>query len=115
MRDLEEQLIQEESRIPSSFMSACQVAFYNSPPDLKSALATSYHLLLGKTPPLPPLIMLQQTSPVGEQLSSAASPTPALSQSPQPKRQHPSPDLLESALQGGTTSETLGEPPSCKR
>ena len=32
MQDLEEQVIQEESRSQADFLSACQVALYNSPP-----------------------------------------------------------------------------------
>ena len=53
MWDLEAQVIQEERRSQADFLSACQVALYNSPPELKSALATSYHILLGQTPLTP--------------------------------------------------------------
>ena len=57
MQDLEEQAIGEESRSHNDFLSACQVVLYNSPPQLKGALATSYHLLLGQTPLSPPLVL----------------------------------------------------------
>ena len=73
MQDLEEQAMGEESRSDNDFFSACQVILYNSPTQLKGALATSYHLLLGQTPPLPPLI-LPQISPMEEQPTAAAFP-----------------------------------------
>ena len=63
MQGLEGQVIQEESRSQANFLSTCQVILYNSPPDRKSALATSYHILLGQKPPLPPLAPQQRTSP----------------------------------------------------
>ena len=103
MWDLEEQVIQEESRSHADFLSACQVTLYNSPPELKSTLATSYHILFGQTPLLPPLILLQRPSPVEGQPTSAAPPTPVPEQSPRPKRWHPSPDPVESMPLGGTT------------
>ena len=61
MQDLEEQAIEEESKSCNDFLTACQVILYSSPPLLKSALATLHHLLLGQTPPLPPLISPQRT------------------------------------------------------
>ena len=86
MWDLEEQAIGEEGRSGANFLSACQVILYNSPPELKSALATSYHILLGQTPLLPPLTPPQRTSPVEEQPTSPTPLTPAPKQSPRPKR-----------------------------
>ena len=116
MRDLEEWVIWEESRRQADFLSACQVTLYTSPPELKSALATSYHILLGQTPPSPPLTLLQWTSPAKEQLTSATPPTPVPKQSPRPKRWHPSPDPVESTPLARTTPKvTLGRPPSSKR
>ena len=116
MQDLEVHVIQEESRSRADFLSAYQVALYNSPPELKSALATSYHMLLGQTPPSPPLALPQRTSPVEGQLTSAAPPTPVPEQSPRPKRQHLSPDPMESTPLGQTTPKVnLGGPPSTKR
>ena len=50
-----------------------------------------------------------------EQPISAIPPTPVPKQSPRPKRQHPSPDPVESMPLGRTTSKgTLGEPLSSK-
>ena len=76
MWDLERQVIREESRSQADFLSACQVVLYNSPLELKSTLVTSYHILLGQTPPSPPLVLPQKTSPVEEQPTTAAPLTP---------------------------------------
>ena len=86
MQDLEEQAVVEESRSHNDFLSACQVILYSSPPSLKSTLAASYHILLGQTPLLPPLILPQRTSPMEEQQTAASSPTLVPKQSPGPKR-----------------------------
>ena len=115
MRDLEEQVPQEESRSRADFLSACQVTLYNSPPELKSALATSYHMLLGQTPPSSPLAQPQRTSPVEEQPTSTAPSTPVPKQSPRPKRWHPSPDPVESMILGGTTLKATPEGPPAPR
>ena len=76
MQDLEEQAVGEESRGHNDFLSASQAILYNSPPQLKGTLATSYHLLLGETPPLPPLVLPQKTSPMEEQPTAATPPSP---------------------------------------
>ena len=116
MQDLEEQAMGEESRSHNDFLTACQVILYSSPPPLKSALVASDHFLLGQTPPLPPLISPQRTSPMEEQPTATISPTPALKQSPRPKRQHPLPDPMERMPIGGTTPKaTSGGPPSSKK
>ena len=86
MWDLETQVIQEEGRSEADFLSTCQATLYISPPEFKSALAASYHLLLEQTPPSPPFILLQRASPVEEQPISAFLPTPVPKQSPRPKR-----------------------------
>ena len=86
MQDLKEQAIGQESRSHNDFLSTCQVVLYNSPPQLKGALATSCHILLGQTPLPPPLILPQKTSTVEEQPTTATSPTPVPKQSPKPKR-----------------------------
>ena len=116
MQNLEGQVIQEESRSQADFLSACQVILYNSPPELKSILTTSHHILLGQTPPLPPLASPWRTPPMEEQLSMGTSSSPAPKQSHRCKRQHPSPDPVESMPMGGTTQKaTAGGPPSPKR
>ena len=113
MQYLEEQAVGEESRSCNKFLSACQVILYSSQPSLKGTLAASFHILLGKKPPSPPLILPQGTSPVEEQPTTAISPTPAPKQSPRPKRQCPSPDPVESMPIGGATLKaTLGGPPA---
>ena len=116
MWDLEEQAIGEEGRSWADFLSACQVTLYTSPPKPKSSLATSYHILLGQTPPSPPLTLPQRTSPVEEQPTSVTLPTPEPEQSPRPKRWHPLPDPVESMpLDKTTLKVTPGGPPSFKR
>ena len=116
MQDLEEQVIGEEIRHWADFLSACQDVLYNSPPELKSVQATSYHILLGQTPPLPPLTPPWRTSPVEEQPTQAAPPTTVPKQAPRHKRWHPSPNAMESMSMGGITLKaTLGGPPSSKR
>ena len=78
-------------------------------------MVTSYHILLGQIPPSPPFILLQRTSPVEEQLAPATPPTLVPKWSLQPKRQHPSPEPVESTPLGGTSSKmTPVGPPSSK-
>ena len=71
MWDLERQVIQEEVRSQANFLFTFQAAMCASPMALKNAMATSYHILLGQTPPSPPFILLQRTSPVEEQPAPA--------------------------------------------
>ena len=116
MQDLEEQAVVEESGSHNDFLSACQVILYSSPPLLKGTLVVSYHILLGQTPPLPPLILPERASPMEEQPTAASSLTLVPKQSLRPKRQHPSLDPVESMPIGGATPKaTLGGPSSPKR
>ena len=116
MQDLEMQVIWEEGRSQADFLSTCQATLYASPPELKSALAASYHILLGQTPPSPPFILSQRASPVEEQLASVTPPRSVPKQSPRPKRWHPSPDPVGSMPLGWTTLKvTPGGPPSSKQ
>ena len=86
-----------------------------SPIVLKNAMVTSYHILLGQTPPSPPFILLQRTSSVEEQPAPAAPPASVPKWSPQPKRWHPSPEPVESMPLDRTTSKvTPVGPPSSK-
>ena len=83
---------------------------------VRGALAASYHLLLGQTPPLPSLIQLPRTPPMEEQTSSAASPTPMPKQSLRPKRQHSSPEPMgNTPLGGATLAAAVGGPPHPKK
>ena len=62
-----------------------------------------------------PFTLSQGTSPVEQQSAPAAPPAPVSKQSSRPKRQHPSPDPVDSMPLGGTTSKaTLEGPPSSK-
>ena len=85
---LEGQVIQEKTRSQADVLSACQVILYNSPPELKSTLATSYHILLGQPPPLPPLAPPWRTSPMEEQPTMTAPTTLVPKESHRPKRWH---------------------------
>ena len=115
MQDLEEQVIWEESRCQSDFLTACQAALHASPAELKGMLVASYFVLLGQAPTSHSSALSQRTSPAEEQSTSAAPPTLVPKQFPRPKRWHPSPDPVESMPLGRTTSKTTSEgPPSSK-
>ena len=111
MWDLEMQAIWVESRSQADFLSTCQATLYASPAELKSTLVASYLILLEQTPPSHPFILSQRASPVEEQPTSAAPPTPVPKQSPRPKRWHPSPDPVESMPLGRTTLKMTSEGP----
>ena len=116
MWDLEEQVIWEEGRCHTDFLSACQATLHTSLVDLKGVLVASYEILLGQAPMSYPLTLSQRTSPVEEQSAPAAPSVPVPKQSPRPKRWHPSPDHVDSMPVGRTTSKTtLEEPPSSKQ
>ena len=86
MWNLERQVIQEEVRSQAHFLSACQAAMCASPIALKNALATSYPILLGQTPPSSPFVLSQRASPVEEQPVSAVPAASVPEQSHWPKR-----------------------------
>ena len=116
MQDLEEQAFGEESRSHYDFLSSYQATLCHSLQLLRGALATSYHLLLGQAPLLPPPILPPRTHPVEEQPPTATPPTLMPKQSPRPKRQHPLPELMGSMLMGRATPKAmLGGPPSSKK
>ena len=54
MQELEEQALREESKSCHDFLSACQAALFHVLQLLNENLATSYHVLLEQSPPLPP-------------------------------------------------------------
>ena len=86
MQDLEEHACKDESRSYHDFLSTCQVTLSHTPQLLREAMATSYHLLLGQTLPLPPSIPPQKAPPVEEQPPTAAPLAPMPKQSPRLKR-----------------------------
>ena len=73
MQELEEQSLSEESKSRHNFLSAYQTALHHSPQPLKESLATSYHTLLGHSPPSPPPLQPTRVPPVEEQPPAAAS------------------------------------------
>ena len=116
IQDLEEQVIREEGRSQTDFLSACQAALHTSPVELKCVLVASYHILLGQAPMSHPFTLSQGASQAEQQSAPVAPPATLPKQSPRPKRQHPSPDPVDSMPLGGTTSKaTLEGPPSSKQ
>ena len=116
LQSLEEQAIGEESRSCHDVLSSCQAALCHSPQLIRGALAVSYHLLLGQTPPLPSLIQPPRTPPVEEQTSSATPPTLMPKQSPRLKRQHPLPEPTGNMpLVWATPAAAMRGPPNPKK
>ena len=116
MQDLEEQVIQEESRCQTDFLSACQAALHASLAELKGMLVASYQIWLVQASASHPFTLSQRTSPAEEQSAPAAPPAQVPKQHPRPKMWHPSPDPVGSMPLGETTSKiALEEPPSSKR
>ena len=116
LQSLEEQALREESRSHHDILSSCQAALCHSSQSIRGALAVSYHLLLGQTPPLPSLIQPPRTPPVEEQTSSAAPPTPMPKQSLRPKRHHPLPEPMGNMPLGrATLVAAMGGPPCPKK
>ena len=56
MQELEEQVLREESKSHHNFLSACQAALHHTLQPLRENLATSYHILLGRSPLAPPSV-----------------------------------------------------------
>ena len=75
---LEEQVIWEEGRSQTDFLSACQAALHTSPAELKGILVASYHILLGQTPMSHPFTLSQGAS-LAEQPSGQTAPPHASS------------------------------------
>ena len=82
----EEQAFREESRSHHDVLSSYRATLCHSLHQVRGALASSYHLLLGQAPPSPPLVLLPRTPPLEEQSSTATPPMPTPKQSPRPKR-----------------------------
>ena len=54
MQEQEEQAIREESKSHHDFLSTCQAVLHHALHPLKENLNTSYHILLGQSPPSAP-------------------------------------------------------------
>ena len=74
MQELEEQAIREENKSCHDFLSACQAILHHAPQPLKENLTTSYHVLLGQSPPSPPSAPPARAPLAGKQPSMATSP-----------------------------------------
>ena len=108
-QDLEEQVIQEEGRSQTDFLSACQASLHASPVELRGMLVASYDILMGQAPTSHPFTLSQGASPVEQLSTPAAPPMPAPEQSPRPKRWHPSPDPVDSMPLGRTMFKATSE------
>ena len=116
IQDLEKQVIQEECRSQTDFLSACQAALHASPVELKGMLVASYHILMGQAPMSHPFTLSQGASPAEQPSTPAEPPVPVPEQSPRPKRWHPFPDPVDSMPLGRTMSKATSEgPPSSKQ
>ena len=116
MQELEEQALGEENKSHHNFLSACQATLYHTPQPFRENLATSYHVLLGRSPPSPSSVLPTKAPLEEEQPPMAAPPTPMPKWSPRPKRQLPSPELQGSMSVDGTTPKAMqGGPSSPKK
>ena len=75
MQELEKQALREESKSHHEFLSACQATLHHALQTLRKNLATSYHVLLGQSPPSPPSAPPTRVPLAEEQPPMAASPT----------------------------------------
>ena len=112
MQELEEQALREESKSHHNFLSACQAALHHVPQPLKENLATSYHILLGWSPPSPPSGPPTRAPLAEEQPPMAASPMPAPKWFPWPKRWLPLSEPQGSMSIDETTPRAMQEGPS---
>ena len=76
MQELEEQALREESKSHHNFLSACQAALHHTLQPLRENLATSYHIILGQSPPTLPSVLPARTPLVEDQPPAVAPPTP---------------------------------------
>ena len=115
MQELKEQAIRKESKSRHDFLSTCQATLHHALQPLNENLATSYHILLGQSPPSPPSAPPTRTPLAEEQASLAASPMPAPKWSPWLKRQNPLPELQGSTSIDETTPRAMQEGPSSSK
>ena len=112
MKELEEQALREESKSHHDLLSACQATLHHTLQPLRENLATSYHVLLGQSPPSPLSVPTTRAPLVEEQPPMAASPTPVPRWSPWPKRWLSSPEPQGSTSIDETTPGAMQEGPS---
>ena len=112
MQELEEQALREESKSHHDFLSACQATLHHALQPLRENLATSYHILLGWSPPSPPSALPTRAPLVEEQPPMATSPTPVPKWSSWPKKWLPSPELQGSMSIDETAPMARQEGPS---
>ena len=116
MQELEEQALGEESKSHHDFLTACQATLYHALQPLRENLATSYHVLLGQSPPSPPSVLPAKAPLVEEQPPTAVPPTPMPKWSPRQKRWLPLPEPQESMSVDRTTQKAMqGGPSSPKK
>ena len=83
MRDLEEQVIRQESSCQSDFLLACQATLHTSPVELKGMLVASSPSFVGAGPYIPLIFLLPKISTMEEWPTPAAPPAPVPKQSSQ--------------------------------
>ena len=115
MQELEEQALREESKSHHEFLSACQATLHHTLQPLRENLATSYHILLGQSPPSPPSVLPNRAPLVEEQLPMAVPPTPVPKWFPQPKRHLPLPEPQGSMSIDETAPKATQEGPPSPR
>ena len=81
-----------KTKVTKTILFACQAILCHALKPLKDNLFASYHILLGQLPSSLRSIPFAKTPQAEEQPPATASPRPEPKQSPQPKRQHSSPD-----------------------
>ena len=108
----EEESIEEERKSQLNFLSICQAALQASPPEFHGMLVASYHILLGHAPTSHLFSIPQGAPPFPPGLAPRTSSSPALEHSPRPKRQHHSPDPMDTLPLSRATSQATPEEPS---
>ena len=93
MSKLEEQALEVEVKSWQDFLSAHSAVLHHAPPSLKADLHSSYNILLGNSSSLLQSVPSVRVSQVQGQPPVTTSPKSEPTQSQQPKRQNPLPDL----------------------
>ena len=104
MHTLEEWVLEVENKSCQDFLSTHQAVLHHAPQSLKENLHSSYHILLGQSPPSLWSILFTRAPQAEGQPPATTSPRPEPKQSPQPKRWHSSTDA-----QGDTSIDTSQE------